>query len=57
MDDGYGIGYMIHGDNMCFNVTGWNHKSTPTPAKELTASLKKALVDMDELCASTPAPQ
>ena len=52
VDDGYGIGYMIHPESMCFNVTAWNHKKTPTAAKDLTEALNGALRDMDELCSS-----
>jgi carnitine O-acetyltransferase len=55
VDDGYGIGYMIHNNGMSFNITGWNHKSTPTSSKDFAASMKKALLDMDALCASTAA--
>jgi Choline/Carnitine o-acyltransferase len=55
VDDGYGIGYMIHNDSMSFNITGWNHKATPTSAKDFAASMRKALLDMDALCASTAA--
>ena len=52
VDDGYGIGYMIHPDAMCFNVTAWTHRASPTPACQFVDSLRQALLDMDALCAT-----
>lgn len=54
VDDGYGIGYMIHNDSMSFNVTGWSNKSTPTHSRDFANALKGSLASMESLCSSTP---
>lgn len=43
VDDGYGIGYMIHPSAMTFNVTAWNRKCTPTSAAQFTQALQASL--------------
>ena len=45
VSDGYGIGYMIKPETMCFNVTAWND-GTKTTAGDFTSSLDKALHSM-----------
>ncbi len=45
VSDGYGVGYFIKPDHMCFNITAWNN-STKTPASDLTAALSDALKTM-----------
>jgi hypothetical protein len=45
VSDGYGVGYMIKADSMCFNVTAWND-GTPTRASDFTEAVERALHKM-----------